>query len=79
MWCAQEWSGGSLAAVDGWHQKTAEPPLGTEDGLWLRRETEEASIAPHQGLTDNRTGEHLNLQVTGTYQTYFIIYSTIIY
>lgn len=47
--------------MDRGHQKTAEPPLGMEDGIWLKKETEEANTELHQGLTEDRTGEHLNI------------------
>lgn len=38
----------SLTTADGWHQKTVEPPLGIEDGIWLKKEIGETSTALHQ-------------------------------
>lgn len=64
--------------------KKVERPLAPEDGIWLKRETEEigralcqANYKGHQWAS--QVGEHLNLQMIGAYQTHFVIYSTSIY
>lgn len=38
----------SPTEVDSSHKETVEPPLAPEDGIWLKRETEETGRALHQ-------------------------------